>query len=78
MPHPVAQPLGVYQTEEGACMNLQLQKLKIHVNGCDSIEEAEEVAEAILQAVARKRGLLPRLVGDRTPGELLKRLREPR
>lgn len=78
MPHPVAQPLGVYPTEEGACVNLQLQKLKIQINGFSDQEEAEEVAEAILTILARRRNVLPRLVGDRTPGELVKRLREVR
>ena len=76
MPHPVANPLCVYQTEEGASVNLQLKKLRIQINGFDSVEEAEEVAEAILQAVAKKRGVLPRLVGERSPRELMKRIRD--
>lgn len=76
MPHPVANPLCVYETEKGTGINLKVKGVTINVQGLSSTEEAEELAGVLLLVMARRRNALPRLVSERTPTELLKRLRE--
>lgn len=76
MSHPEANPLCVYQTEKGASINLQVKDIIINVQGLSGTEEGNELAEALLTIMARRRNVLPRLVGDRIPTELLRRLRE--
>jgi hypothetical protein len=67
--------IGIYETELGASCNLKIGALNITMQGFENQEEAQEAIESILLALAKRRGVLPRALADRTGPEMIKRLR---
>jgi hypothetical protein len=62
--------LTIDQTETGTVLRFQAGRLRVVVEGLESEAEAQELGEAMLAALARRRGRLPARVADRTPARL--------
>ena len=76
-PHPSAPQRGgvtYYPTEEGYTARVQIGKLCVEVKGLDDASEAEDAARAVLDALAKRRGVQPARVGDRHPARLIEAL----
>lgn len=63
-------PLIIDQTETGTVLRVHAGRLRVTVEGLESEAEAQELGEAMLTALARRRNKLPARVADRTPGRL--------
>ena len=69
--------LQVYQTETGWAARAEVGRLVVTIEGCADEEEAVDVGTAALGRLAKRRGVEPARVGDRTPRRLLDALRVP-
>lgn len=69
--------LTIYTTETGARVTAQAGRLVVTIEGCADEDEAVEAATAALGRLAKRRGVEPSRVADRTPRRLLDALRAP-
>jgi hypothetical protein len=76
-PSPREDGLGIYKTEEGERVVVEVGKMRIIVEGADDPDEVAEIVTAALERLARKRGKLPRKTEDRTARGLRDALRQP-
>lgn len=59
-------PLEVTQTETGTRVNLQAGALRLNLAGLADEDEAQWIALLVLDALAKRRGVQPARVADRT------------
>jgi len=69
--------LQVYQTETGWAALAKVGRLTVALDGCVDEEEAVDVGTAALARLAKRRGVEPARVADRTTRRLLEALRVP-
>lgn len=69
--------LQTYQTERGWTCRAEAGRLAVTVEGLADEDEAADVATAMLARLAKRRGVEPARVADRTPRRLLDALRAP-
>jgi hypothetical protein len=81
MPDPHRPPredgLKTYQTEKGWTCRAESGRLAVTVEGLADEEEAVDAATGALGRLAKRRGVEPARVIDRTPRRLLDALRVP-
>jgi len=69
--------LQTYQTERGWACRAEAGHLAVTVEGLADEDEAVDAATASLGRLAKRRGVEPSRVADRTPRRLLDALRAP-
>jgi len=69
--------LKVYQAEKGWTCCAEAGRLTITIEGCADEEEAVDAGTAALGRLAKRRGVEPVRVADRTPRRLLDALGAP-
>ena len=81
MPDPHRPPredgLTIYPTERGYVVRALAGRLSITIEGCVDEDEAVDAATGALGRLAKRRGVEPARVSDRTPRRLLDALRVP-